>query len=138
MQASACNFTKSSPPPWMFFTFFKLIKCYQVPQNVTNEKSDERETSWMRGFINLDREANRLSISMWFDNQKNEKLRRYHPGKTLFKGNACASIYLHSQKKEVEASHLRDWQQIVNWSNIFGYLSLKITRMRYFLHDNWD
>ena len=24
LQNSACNFTKSSTPPWVFFTFFKL------------------------------------------------------------------------------------------------------------------
>ena len=28
--ASACNFTKSNTPPWVFFTFF-----YQVAQSVT-------------------------------------------------------------------------------------------------------
>ena len=27
-----CNFTKSSTPPWMFFTFFKLYKWYKIAQ----------------------------------------------------------------------------------------------------------
>ena len=35
LQALACNFTKSSSPPWVFFTFFKLYKCYQIAQNIT-------------------------------------------------------------------------------------------------------
>ena len=28
--ASACNFTKSNAPPWVFFTFFEFVKCYQI------------------------------------------------------------------------------------------------------------
>ena len=32
----ACNFTKSSTPPWVFFTFFKLYKWYQIAQNITS------------------------------------------------------------------------------------------------------
>ena len=31
----ACNFTKSKPSPWVFFTFFKLYKCYQISQRIT-------------------------------------------------------------------------------------------------------
>ena len=26
----ACDFTKSNNPPWVFFTFFKLYKWYQI------------------------------------------------------------------------------------------------------------
>ena len=29
LQAEVCNFTKINTPPWVFFTFFKLYKCYQ-------------------------------------------------------------------------------------------------------------
>ena len=33
LQAEACNFTtKINTPPWVFFTFFKLYKCYQIAQ----------------------------------------------------------------------------------------------------------
>ena len=35
LQAEACNFTKSKTPPWVFFTFFKLYKCYQIAQRIT-------------------------------------------------------------------------------------------------------
>ena len=31
-KALACNFTKSNTPPWVFLTFFKLYKWYQMPQ----------------------------------------------------------------------------------------------------------
>ena len=31
----ACNFTKSNTPPWVFFTFLKLYKWYQIAQNIT-------------------------------------------------------------------------------------------------------
>ena len=27
-----CNFTKSNTPPWVFFTYFKLCKWYQIAQ----------------------------------------------------------------------------------------------------------
>ena len=27
--------TKSNTPPWVFFTFFKLYKCYQIAQHIT-------------------------------------------------------------------------------------------------------
>ena len=30
-----CNFDKSSTPPWVFFTFFKLYKWYQIAQRIT-------------------------------------------------------------------------------------------------------
>ena len=30
-----CNFTKRSTPPWVFFTFFKLYKWYQISQSVS-------------------------------------------------------------------------------------------------------
>ena len=35
LQASACNFTKSNTPPWVFFMFFKLYECYQIAQSTT-------------------------------------------------------------------------------------------------------
>ena len=31
----ACNFTKSNTPPWVFFTFFKLYKWYQIAPSIT-------------------------------------------------------------------------------------------------------
>ena len=31
----SCNFTKISTPPWVFFTFFKLCKWYQIAQRIT-------------------------------------------------------------------------------------------------------
>ena len=30
-----CSFTKSNTPPWMFFTFFKLCKWYQIAQRIS-------------------------------------------------------------------------------------------------------
>ena len=35
LQGSACKFTKSNTPPWVFFTFFKLYKWYQIVQRIT-------------------------------------------------------------------------------------------------------
>ena len=35
MQASTCNFTKSNSPLWVFLTFFKLHKRYQIAQRIT-------------------------------------------------------------------------------------------------------
>ena len=29
-----CNFIKGNIPPWLFFTFFKLYKWYQIAQNI--------------------------------------------------------------------------------------------------------
>ena len=37
-KASACNFTKINTPPWVFFTFFKLYKQYQIAQRITYYK----------------------------------------------------------------------------------------------------
>ena len=36
LQASACNFTKNNTALWMFLTFFKLYKWYQITQIITN------------------------------------------------------------------------------------------------------
>ena len=30
-------FTKINTPPWVFFTFFKLYKCYQIAQRTIND-----------------------------------------------------------------------------------------------------
>ena len=35
LKSEVCNFTKSSPPPWVFFTFFKLYEWYQIVQSIT-------------------------------------------------------------------------------------------------------
>ena len=35
LQASACSFTKINTPVWMFFTFLKLYKWYQIAQRIT-------------------------------------------------------------------------------------------------------
>ena len=35
LQASVCNFTKINTPSWVFFTFFKLHKYYQIAQRIT-------------------------------------------------------------------------------------------------------
>ena len=37
-EAKACNFTKSNTPPWVFFTFFKLYKWYQIAQSASYEE----------------------------------------------------------------------------------------------------
>ena len=39
----ACNFTKSNTPPWMFFTFFKLYKWYQIAQRITYDRDRRQE-----------------------------------------------------------------------------------------------
>ena len=36
LQALACNFTKSITLPWVFLTFLKLYKWYQIVQSVIN------------------------------------------------------------------------------------------------------
>ena len=35
LQAKACNFTKINTISWVFFTFFKLYKWYQIAQRIT-------------------------------------------------------------------------------------------------------
>ena len=35
LQAKACSFIKINTPPWVFFTFFKLYKWYQIVQRTT-------------------------------------------------------------------------------------------------------
>ena len=35
LQAKACNFTKINTPPWVFFTFLKLYKWYQIALRIT-------------------------------------------------------------------------------------------------------
>ena len=35
LQAKSCNFSKINTPPWVFFTFFKLNKWYQIAQRTT-------------------------------------------------------------------------------------------------------
>ena len=39
LQAEAC---KINTPPWLFFTFFKLYKWYQIVQRITFDFHDKR------------------------------------------------------------------------------------------------
>ena len=34
LQTEACNFNKSNTPLWVFLTFFRLYKWYQIPQSI--------------------------------------------------------------------------------------------------------
>ena len=36
LQTECRNFTKSNTRPWIFFTFLKLYKWYQIAQSITN------------------------------------------------------------------------------------------------------
>ena len=36
LQAKAWNLTEINTPPWVFLTFFKLYKWYQIAQRITN------------------------------------------------------------------------------------------------------
>ena len=47
LQAKARNFTKSSTPLWVFFTFFKLCKRYQIGQSITNILAHTEMTSYL-------------------------------------------------------------------------------------------
>ena len=47
LQAKARNFTKSSTPLWVFFTFFKLCKWYQIGQSITNILAHTEMTSYL-------------------------------------------------------------------------------------------
>ena len=40
LQALPCNFTTSITPPWVFFTFLKFFKWYQIAESVSFENSD--------------------------------------------------------------------------------------------------
>ena len=63
LQALACNFIINNTPPWVFFTFSKMYKWYQMAQSVTFtvnfENIDPRHSAWRLGvkfrfFIYLD------------------------------------------------------------------------------------
>ena len=43
LQTSAWNFTKINTPTWMFFTFFKVYKWYQIAQRITNDPAELAE-----------------------------------------------------------------------------------------------
>ena len=45
VQFKTCNFTKSSTPPWMFFTIFKLYKWYQISPSISYMQQKFSKTS---------------------------------------------------------------------------------------------
>ena len=57
----ACKFTKRNTPPWMFFTFFKLYKWYQIKQNITFRQTSQGFPEWMMGRNG----ASFLALSWW-------------------------------------------------------------------------
>ena len=46
LQAETCNFTKINPAPWVFFTFFKLYKWYQIAQRTTKKPLQMVSVTW--------------------------------------------------------------------------------------------
>ena len=52
LEAEACNFTKIDTPLWVFFTFFKLYKWYQIAQRTTYAWTglDEAEVAFLNDF----------------------------------------------------------------------------------------
>ena len=52
LQASTRNFTKNNTSPWVFFTFFKLYKWYQIAQRTTYAgKYWSQKSSYKREFF---------------------------------------------------------------------------------------
>ena len=49
LQAKACTITKSNSPQWVFFTSFKLCKCYQIAQNVSYGQFRFENTNQFQG-----------------------------------------------------------------------------------------
>ena len=50
----ACNFTKCNIPPWVFFTFLKLYKWYQIAQIISfNEFSSRKAWSVLLFYISV-------------------------------------------------------------------------------------
>ena len=56
--------SKSSTPPWVFFTFFTLRKWYQIAQSITYLKQQERNmiNQSMDAFFQLRREGYSLKL----------------------------------------------------------------------------
>ena len=50
---ATCNFTKSNIPPWVYFTFFKLFKWYQIAQRITIVLSLNAEAAKFQEEMNL-------------------------------------------------------------------------------------
>ena len=48
LQAEAYNLTKSNIPPWMYFTFLKLYKRYQIAQSITYFYQNILKIIWER------------------------------------------------------------------------------------------
>ena len=51
LQAEACSFTKINTPPWVFFTFFKLYKYYQIARRTTHDEVQIIVTKYWRVII---------------------------------------------------------------------------------------
>ena len=46
LQTEDCNLTKSNIPPWVYFTFFKLHKRYQIAQSITYFYQNILKITW--------------------------------------------------------------------------------------------
>ena len=46
LQASDCNLTKNNTSSWVFFTFFKLCKWYQIAQSLTYSLQSSEDLQW--------------------------------------------------------------------------------------------
>ena len=54
-------FTKSNTPPWVFFTFFKVYKWYQIAQNIT-KSHNIHFLSWRHSCKRTNRKVRMSSI----------------------------------------------------------------------------
>ena len=71
LQVSACNFMKCNTPEWVFFTFFKLYRWYQIVQRVTYGSAKTQIFAYFRLCISGHRLCEfqfwfRREVSFWY------------------------------------------------------------------------
>ena len=89
LQAKACNFTKSNTPPWVFFTFLKLYKWYQIVQSISYKPAifflfmNESNTTNYADETNFESEDNltesnlKLKLNLYFLLSRFQELSRF-------------------------------------------------------------
>ena len=116
LQASACNFTKSNTPLWVFCNYFTLYWLHQIAQSITNNIY----TKWTRLSgdckILLSQDKNLPQLNHW----------SYMPSPSIiFKHTLTPPLFEDSWGDELQVPILPNKLDISKNLTLFSYLSLQ-------------
>ena len=129
LKAKACNFTKCNTPPWVFFMFFKLRKCYQIVQSITYVDTSHKIFTINTAHFSFGDILFKLhALFIWYDILFNLNLRdRCHILLQIIRGFKWISIHLENNRKPMTSLTVSELQTLISSLKFSWDLKQKLT-----------